>query len=100
MSKTEKAPNAEGRTFTTTELVEIGDRIHNCTTALVFTDKCVDDNQELYGVVCGKSKDITNLLYLMLKNDKNLEEMVSNAVLMVKSESIMNALNKMGGKKE
>ena len=84
----------ERRNLTTKELVEIGDNIHVCDTALILTDKINGKEHKSFVVVYGSPQDITIMIYEMIKQSENLETIITDAVLMFKMEKAINNIDK------
>ena len=75
--------------FSIKDLVKIGDHIHESKTALIISDIAKPDGtHSILGSATGNRRDIVLMIYSILKDNKGLEELISEAVLMKKMEDI------------
>ncbi len=96
----DKKGNKTEETFTIPQLVLIGDAIHNSKTAIILADNEENGGHNVTICVRGDNKKLISMIYHVLKDNKELEGIVSSALIMLKMESFHNDIEKLGGNKE
>ena len=86
--------------FTVEQLVAIGDAVHDSNTAIIIADNIGEKEHNVTVCVKGRKKDLMAMLYNVLKTNEHLEDVMADAVMMVKLEKIADGLKNMGSNNE
>lgn len=88
----------EDKGYNYDDLVKIGDHIHDSKTAIIVSDiEHPDGTHTTLGSAVGKRGDIIQMLYNIMKGNKEMEDLISEAVLMRKMQNIAELFSKMNG---
>jgi hypothetical protein len=83
------------------DLIKIGDQIHESKTALIVSDiEHEDGTHTTMGSATGKRRDIIIMLFTIMKSNPQLEELISEAVLMKKMKDIGDMFSQIKGNLE
>ena len=93
MGKIEKkvADTRYDKCFNLDDLVRLGDQLHNCDAGLVVTlRKNADDDGycKAEGTICGDGSDLIMMLVEAMKSNESLEQLLTQAVMVAKVESV------------
>lgn len=83
--------------YSINDLVAIGDHLHNSKTALVIADIPSADGKQhtTMGSATGTHKDIVLMILAILEKNEQMEELITEAVLIRKANKIAAMFNKM-----
>jgi hypothetical protein len=83
--------------YSINDLVAIGDHLHNSKTALVIADIPSADGKQhtTMGSAVGTHKDIVLMILAILEKNEQMEELITEAVLIRKANKIAAMFNKM-----
>lgn len=77
------------------ELVKIGDHLHNSQTALVIADVLDEKGTHTtMGTATGRREDIVTMVYIVLKQNEDLADIITEAVMRKKMHDILTEFEK------
>ena len=94
--------NRKDKGYCIEELVELGDKLHDCSSAIVLTlIKNSDETETCFGSASGRRSDLTKLIMDVLENQPELEAILTEAVILKKMVNVSRVLDNLkGGSRE
>jgi hypothetical protein len=73
--------------FTVEELVQVGDAIHNSECVMVMAVP-IEDKKNMFISVIGQTAELSDMVYVAMRQSPEFEELLSKAILRVKLEKL------------